>query len=284
MNVITHIRDMQQWSETLRQSGKTISVVPTMGFFHDGHLSLMKKGMEVCDHLVVTLFVNPTQFGPTEDLSSYPANVERDIDLARKQGASAIFIPNKEEMYPETFQTYVELTDLPHHLCGISRPVHFRGVATVVTKLFNIIRPHTAIFGSKDFQQLQIIRRMTEDLNYDIKIIGCPIVREIDGLAMSSRNAYLKPEQRTSALSLSKALNLAEEKIAQATVPDAATLKREMKQFIESHDETQIDYISVCNPETLEEVNGLESTVLIALAVKVGKTRLIDNCVIAQEQ
>ena len=296
MEILKTVSEMQAWSDNIHQKGNQICLVPTMGYFHEGHLSLMEKGKEFCPNIVVSLFVNPTQFGENEDLDSYPANIERDVKLAEEKGVSVVFMPDKKEIYPGRFQTYVELTELPAHLCGLSRPVHFRGVATVVTKLFNIVKPDVAIFGSKDFQQLQIIRRMVKDLNYNIKIVGCPIVREDDGLAMSSRNAYLSPEQRQSALCLSKALEKAEAMIAKGEI-GTDTIKKELENYIKSFPFTKIDYISICDPETLDETgNKIQETrykreeagdkkqILIALAVYVGKTRLIDNRIINPEQ
>lgn len=250
-----------------------------MGYFHEGHLSLMDKGISMCSALVVTIFVNPTQFGENEDLDAYPMDIERDLDLARQRGAKAVFLPDRLEMYPSGYQTYVNIEDLPNHLCGLSRPVHFRGVATVVTKLFNIIRPDVAIFGAKDFQQLQVIRRMNSDLNFGIKIIGAPIVRENDGLAMSSRNAYLKPEHRESALSLSRSCEKARKMIARG-ISDPDEIKKTVRTYIESFPHTTVDYISLCHPETLDEVESIKGSVLFALAVQVGKSRLIDNTLI----
>ena len=283
MEILKTVSEMQAWSENIHQKQNKICLVPTMGYFHEGHLSLMEKGKEFCPDLVVSLFVNPTQFGENEDLDSYPANIERDIKLAEKKGVSVVFMPDKKEIYPDGFQTYVELTKLPGHLCGLSRPVHFRGVATVVTKLFNIVKPDVAIFGSKDFQQLQIIRRMVKDLNYNIKIVGCPIVREDDGLAMSSRNAYLSPEQRQIALCLSKSLEKAEDMILNGE-KITSTVKKELESYIKSFSFTEIDYIGICDPETLDEIGdgdiNTADPLLIAMAVYVGKTRLIDNRII----
>ncbi|MDP3283444.1 MAG: pantoate--beta-alanine ligase, partial [Desulfobacterales bacterium] len=191
---------MQKYSDLVRQEGKTVAFVPTMGFLHEGHLSLMKKGRELADMLVVSIFVNPAQFGPKEDLATYPRNIERDLGLLIKESVDIAFIPDGKEIYPDGYQTYVELNNLPNHLCGLSRPVFFKGVATVVLKLFNIVKPHYAVFGQKDFQQLLIIKQMVKDLNCNIEIIEAPIIREKDGLAMSSRNSYLRPEQRIHAL------------------------------------------------------------------------------------
>ncbi len=285
MEILKTVSEMQAWSDNIHQKGNQICLVPTMGYFHEGHLSLMEKGKEFCPDLVVSLFVNPTQFGENEDLDSYPANIERDVKLAEKKGVSVVFMPDKKEIYPDRFQTYVELTELPGHLCGLSRPVHFRGVATVVTKLFNIVKPDVAIFGSKDFQQLQIIRRMVKDLNYNIKIVGCPIVREDDGLAMSSRNAYLSPEQRQSALCLSKSLEKAENIILNGETITKTVIK-ELESYIKSFPFTEIDYISICDPDTLDEIGDINNAypLLIAMAVYVGKTRLIDNRIINPEQ
>ncbi|MDI6687512.1 MAG: pantoate--beta-alanine ligase, partial [Desulfobacterales bacterium] len=206
IKVITTTTEMQEYSDRMRSLGKTVAFVPTMGFLHEGHLSLIKEGRKLGDNLVVSIFVNPTQFSPGEDFESYPKDFDRDFELLRKESVDVIFYPGKNDLYQDGFQTYVELENLPKHLCGISRPTFFRGVATVVLKLFNIVRPHIAIFGSKDYQQLAVIRRMVKDLNFDIKIVGFPTVREPDGLAMSSRNTYLTPEQRINALSLYKSL------------------------------------------------------------------------------
>jgi len=268
--------DMQKWSKKKKKESKTICLVPTMGYFHQGHLSLMEKGNPLCDELVVSLFVNPTQFGPNEDLDAYPSNIENDLALARKAGVTAVFLPNKKTMYPEKFQTEIKLQHLPKFLCGKSRPIHFAGVATVVTKLFNIVMPDIAIFGQKDYQQLQIIQQLVLDLYFDIKIIAGDIIREKDGLAMSSRNAYLSKPQRSSALSLSRSLNLARELIAGGEKNPVA-IRNRIETFIQSFPETNIEYISFCNPKTLEDIEIIEYQVLLALAVKVGKTRLIDN-------
>ena len=216
MKIIKSVEEMREWSETIRQNKQTIGLVPTMGYLHEGHLSLIRKCRPLVDQLIMSLFVNPTQFGPTEDLETYPRNFERDRKLAEKEGADVIFNPEAPDMYPGGFETYVNLKKLPNHLCGLSRPVFFfSGVATVVTKLFTITRPHVAIFGEKDYQQLQVIRKMAMDLNLGVQIIAGPTVREPDGLAMSSRNEYLTDEQRRGpALSLIRSLRAAEEKVA----------------------------------------------------------------------
>lgn len=267
---------MQAHSDEMRRLGKKIVFVPTMGFLHEGHLSLMREGLRHGDYLVVSIFVNPAQFAPGEDLDSYPRSLERDLDLVEKENAGAVFTPRDSELYPGGFQTYVNLEHLPLHLCGISRPTFFRGVATVVSKLFNIVKPHVAVFGEKDFQQLLIIRRMVRDMNFDIDIVSAPIIREPDGLAMSSRNAYLTKAQRPAALSLYKSLLSAKE-LVQNKIIDAARIIDESKKIINSHMETEIDYINVCDPQTLDDLPVIDRTALMALAVRVGKTRLIDN-------
>lgn len=267
---------MQTHSNLLRHQGKTIAFVPTMGFLHDGHLALIREGRKRADCLMVSIFVNPTQFGPAEDLKTYPRNFSQDLELARKEGVDVVFAPSEKELYPVGFQTFVSLDALPGHLCGISRPHFFRGVATVVTKLFNIVKPHVAIFGQKDFQQLTIIRRMVQDLNFSIEIVGCPTVREADGLAMSSRNSYLSPDQRRHALSLFEALENTQVLLSSG-IDDAGRLIKDASERILSHPQTEIDYIAICDPETLEDITSVNRPALMALAVKIGATRLIDN-------
>ncbi len=274
---------MQAWAMAQKQKSRTISFVPTMGYLHAGHISLLEKGKHLCDELVLSIFVNPTQFGPNEDLDAYPRDIDNDLRLAKAAGVTAVFLPPPEEIYTENYQTRVSLDHLPNFLCGKSRPVHFGGVATVVTKLFNIVMPDKAIFGKKDYQQLQVIRQMTRDLDFSIEIIGGDIVRESDGLAMSSRNAYLTPEQRKSALSLSLAVSLAKQAIAKGETSSLAIVK-EMENLILSFDQTAIDYIEFCHPETLEPMNCIDHQAVLALAVKVGKTRLIDNALIDPSQ
>ncbi|MCP4114503.1 MAG: pantoate--beta-alanine ligase [Desulfobacteraceae bacterium] len=283
MKVIKKVEEMQQWSESVRKRGETVGLVPTMGYFHEGHLSLMETAGQMCDHLVVSLFVNPAQFGENEDLDAYPVDLDRDYKLAEEKGASVVFAPPREEVYPERFQTSVALASLPRHLCGLDRPVHFGGVATVVTKLFNIVGPQVAVFGAKDFQQLQVIRQLVKDLNFNIRIVGNPIVREADGLAMSSRNVYLSTDERASALSLSRSLELAEGLIRDGG-KDAAAIRAKVVELITGFDHTAIDYVAVCDPDTLEDVDSVTAPVLVALAVKVGTTRLIDNRVIDPAQ
>ncbi|MEA3438087.1 MAG: pantoate--beta-alanine ligase [Thermodesulfobacteriota bacterium] len=279
MKVIHKAEEIQKRLERIRSQGKTIVLVPTMGFFHEGHLSLMRKGRELGDYLVISIFVNPSQFGPHEDFESYPRDLERDLQLARKIGVDAVFTPDNMELYPKGFQTYIELEKLPNHLCGLSRPVFFKGIATVVAKLFNIVKPQVAIFGEKDYQQLTVIRRMVRDLNFDIKIVGGPTVREPDGLAMSSRNNYLTPKQRTSALTLYKSLKKAKDLLKNG-VKDAGEIIQAATKLITSLPETKIDYISICDPEYLENIKTIDKPALMALAVNVGKTRLIDNMIL----
>jgi len=241
MEVIKSPSEMQQRASAWRREGKVIAFVPTMGYFHEGHLSLMREGRERGDVLVVSIFVNPTQFGPGEDFDRYPRDMERDLRMAEEVGVDVIFAPTVEEMYPEGYQTYVEVEKVTKYLCGLSRPGHFRGVTTVVTKLFNIVKPHVALFGQKDYQQLITIERMVKDLNMDVEIVGMPTVREEDGLAASSRNVYLSPEERKAALSLYRSLRRAEELFS----------------------------------EGVRESIGERA--LVAVAAKVGTTRLIDN-------
>jgi len=283
MDILKTTARMREWSKTRKKKSKTICFVPTMGYLHKGHISLMEIGKPLGDELVVSIFVNPAQFGPNEDLDSYPSDIENDLALAEKAGVTAVFLPNKENIYPENFQTEIKLGYLPDFLCGKYRSVHFAGVATVVTKLFNIVMPDIAVFGQKDYQQLQIIRQLTLDLDFDIKIMAGDIIREKDGLAMSSRNAYLSQPQRASALSLSKSLNLARDLVAKGE-KNSVIIKNELETFICTFPETDIEYISFCDPKTLEEIDIIENQILLALAVKLGKTRLIDNTLIDPSQ
>jgi pantoate--beta-alanine ligase len=270
---------MTREANRLLRSGKQVVFVPTMGFFHQGHLALMRTGRKYGDTIVVSIFVNPTQFGPSEDFQTYPRDLDRDIRMAGSVGVDVLFIPESGDMYTVDHETYVEQDRLPRDLCGLTRPRHFRGVATVVTKLFNIVRPQTAMFGEKDYQQLTVIRRLVKDLNMDIRIVGVETVREDDGLAMSSRNAYLSAEERRSALALSQSLQLAQKRVAEGT-KDAKTLVEEVSSFIGSFPYTKIDYVAFRDPETLEEMYTVNDRSLLALAVWVGKTRLIDNTIL----
>lgn len=276
IHIFRTVSQMRRFSTDLRRSGKTIALVPTMGFLHQGHLSLMEKGRSLSDRLVVSIFVNPTQFGPNEDLAAYPKDEARDLGMTRKAGVDAVFIPDVQQIYPSGYQTVVSLKFLPGHLCGLSRPGHFDGVATVITKLLGIVRSHTAVFGEKDFQQLAIIRQMVKDLDMGIDIVGAPIVREADGLAMSSRNMYLTSDQRQQASCLYQAL-IASRQMVKNGETRAEAITRSAAAKISAVPETTIDYIAICDPQTLEDVAVVSGPVLMAMAVKVGKPRLIDN-------
>ncbi len=278
MKIIRDPQQMTAWSKEQTVAGKMIGFVPTMGFFHEGHLALMRRAGELADQVVVSLFVNPTQFGPQEDLAAYPRDFARDQELAASVGVDVIFAPEPEDMYPPGCNTTVtvgeELTD---RLCGAFRPGHFAGVATVVSKLFNIVRPDLAVFGEKDFQQLAVIRRMTEDLNLGVEIIAYPIIREQDGLAMSSRNTYLQEAEREAALSLSRALAMARTMVADGE-RDAEKLTASLERFILSFSGTELDYISFVDQSTLQPIAEVTEGTVLALAVKInGKVRLIDN-------
>jgi pantoate--beta-alanine ligase len=279
MRIIEAAGEMQQQAEIWRREGKKIAFAPTMGFLHEGHLSLMRHAREVGDAVVASIFVNPTQFGPGEDLSRYPIDVDRDRRLLEEAGVDALFLPRSEEMYPPGYQTYVEVSEASLPLCGKSRPGHFRGVATVVAKLFHIVKPHVAIFGEKDYQQLVIIRRMAQDLNMDVQVIGRPIVRESDGLAMSSRNTYLTPDQRKEALRLSRAIREAQALILAGEKRGDAILSR-VREILSNGEEVRIDYVELREPWTLEEAIRVNGPTLLAIAAYVGATRLIDNCIL----
>lgn len=270
---------MRQTAENLRAQGNTIAFVPTMGYLHEGHLSLMRKGRELADILVASIFVNPAQFAPGEDYEAYPRDPERDAALAEQTGVDILFTPDKNELYPEGYETYITQTHLPGYLCGKSRPTHFTGVMTIVAKLFHIADPDYAIFGQKDYQQLAIIRKMTRDLDFNIEIVGGPIVRESDGLAMSSRNKYLSPSQRTSALQLYRSLQEVQ-KVLDSGETKAAVLIETAGNIIAAAPETAIDYIAVCDPDTLADKKIIDRPALMALAVRVGQTRLIDNTIL----
>lgn len=279
IKVIETTEQMQRAADRLRQDGKRIAFVPTMGFLHAGHLSLMRLGRQAADVLVASIFVNPAQFGPNEDFETYPRDYDRDLDLCRSQKVDIVFAPDRESFYGRAYQTYVRLDRLPDHLCGLSRPVFFTGVATVVTKLFHIVKPHVAVFGQKDFQQLLVIRQMVRDLNFDTEIIAGPTVREADGLAMSSRNNYLTEDQRPAALSLYNALNVAQQMVASG-ITDPSRIRARAEAVITKYPEAEIDYLSLCDPETLNDIDHIAGPVLMALAVKVAGTRLIDNMVL----
>lgn len=279
VEIIETVRAMQARSEEWRAAGETVALVPTMGAFHEAHLNLMWEGRRRADRLVVSLFVNPTQFGPGEDYEAYPRNLEADLKATEDIGLDVLYHPSAEEMYPEGYASYVEVEGLTDTLCGPSRPGHFRGVATVVAKLFTAVKPHVAIFGEKDFQQLAVIRRMVADLHLEIEIVGMPIVREADGLAMSSRNLYLSAEERRTALGLSSSLVIARQMILDGE-RDVQTIEEKLRSHIEAAGPCTIDYVAVADQETMALKETIDGPLLIALAVRVGPARLIDNTVI----
>jgi pantoate--beta-alanine ligase len=280
METISNIKEMQTRCLNVRAAGQTIAFVPTMGFLHEGHLSLLHEGRKRGDLLVLSIFVNPTQFGQGEDLDSYPRDFDRDERLARECGVDLIFYPDAESIYPPGYESYVSVEGpLTTSLEGACRPTHFRGVTTVVAKLFNIVLPHVALFGRKDFQQLAVIRRMTADLNLPVEIVGMPIVRETDGLAMSSRNVYLNNGEREESLALVGTLRRAAE-MARDGVLAAEKILSSAHQWLNAEDSLSIDYVKICNAQTLEEVDMVDHDSVMLLAVKVGKTRLIDNCIL----
>jgi pantoate--beta-alanine ligase len=273
---------MQKLAIEARKSGKTIALVPTMGYLHPGHASLLHEGRRRADLLVLSIFVNPTQFGVGEDFDKYPRDMERDSEIARAAGVDYIFSPRPEDMYPPGYQTWVDVEKLTRPLCGASRPGHFRGVTTVVTKLFGIVQPDVALFGRKDYQQLAVIRRMRNDLNLPVEIIGMPIIREADGLAMSSRNAYLSADDRQRALCLSRALQAARTAYRGGET-DTVRLAAIARGEIDAVATARIDYLEFRDGMTLEEKRTADDATLLALAVKIGPTRLIDNCVLGED-
>lgn len=260
-----------------RSNGETVGLVPTMGYLHAGHQSLIKKSVEQNDHTVVSVFVNPIQFGPNEDLEAYPRDLDRDAELCETTGAELIFNPEPEEMYKDGFVSFVDMNGLTNHLCGLSRPVHFRGVCTVCTKLFMIVGPDRAYFGQKDAQQLAVIKRMVKDLNMPLEIVGCPIVREEDGLAMSSRNTYMNADERKAALILSKSIKLGQ-KLIEDGERSAEVVRTKMTELLQSEPMADVEYVNVVNNLTMEDIETVEGEILVAIAVKINnKVRLIDN-------
>jgi len=278
MKTVRTIKEMKDLSSQARGTRKTIAFVPTMGFFHEGHLSLMREGRRRGDLLVVSLFVNPTQFGPHEDFKNYPRDFESDSKMAKEVGTDILFAPEAGEMYPPDHQTFVRVEKVTGNLCGRSRPAHFQGVTTVVLMLFEIIEPHVAIFGEKDYQQLVTVQQMVRDLHMGVEVIGMPTVREADGLAMSSRNTYLLPEERKAALSLYRSLQKAKE-LLQKGEQKADRILQEVKGILQSEPLVRIDYAQICDAQTLQDVDRIEGDVVVALAAYLGKTRLIDNLV-----
>lgn len=281
MRIISSVKEMQETADTLRMEGRRIGFVPTMGYLHEGHLALVRKARELADVVVVSIFVNPIQFGPKEDLSRYPRDFERDSGLLDQEKTDIIFFPDVPEMYPEGYSTYVEVRELGDHLCGLRREGHFLGVATVVAKLFNAVKPHFAVFGQKDYQQLKIIQKMAKDLNMDLEVIGLPTVREEGGLAMSSRNTYLSRDEREKALLIHASMQRVEE-MFRGGEKETAALKDEARKILGSRDGIDIEYINICETETLNDLERIDKSALFAVALRVGKTRLIDNTLLTE--
>lgn len=278
MKIVSTVEEVRKQIKEWKMKGQSIGFVPTMGYLHEGHKSLIDCARKENDRVVVSIFVNPMQFGPTEDLADYPRDLEHDAQICESAGADLIFHPEPEEMYDDGFCSFVDMSVLTEGLCGKTRPVHFRGVCTVVTKLFNIVTPDRAYFGQKDGQQLAVIRRMVRDLNMDIQIVGCPIIREEDGLAKSSRNTYLSPEERKAALILSQAVRLGAE--LAKTEKDAKKVVLAMKDKIQTEPLARIDYVEAVDALSMQPVKTLEGGCMLAMAVYIGKTRLIDNVLV----
>jgi pantoate--beta-alanine ligase len=276
MRIVAAPDEMRRMVNELRSQGKSVGLVPTMGCFHEGHLSLMRAAREECDYVVVSLFVNPTQFGPEEDFEDYPRDLSRDAQMAEEVGVDCIFHPRAEEMYPQPYLTYVNVEDITETLCGADRPGHFQGVTTIVAKLLNVVPAHRAYFGLKDAQQALVIRKMVEDLDFDMEIVVCPTVREEDGLAKSSRNMYLEPEEREAASVLYRSLQLAGRLVSEGE-RDAGRILEEMKKLYSEEPLVEPEYIEAVDYRLLEPVDRLQGEVLIAVAARVGKARLIDN-------
>lgn len=278
MKIVGTVKEVREQVKEWKKQGLSVGFVPTMGYLHEGHKSLMDAARKGNDKVVVSIFVNPMQFGPTEDLATYPRDLDHDAALCESAGVDLIFHPEAEEMYEKDFCSFVDMTGLTEGLCGKTRPIHFRGVCTVVNKLFNIVTPDHVYFGQKDGQQLAVIKRMVRDLNMDIEIVGCPIVREEDGLAKSSRNTYLSSEERKAALILSKTVALGKE--LAKTEKDANKVVEAMKKNIETEPLAKIDYVEAVDALSMAPVEKLEGTCMLAMAVYIGKTRLIDNTLI----
>ncbi|MDD5953538.1 MAG: pantoate--beta-alanine ligase [Oscillospiraceae bacterium] len=276
MELVTTVQQVRQQVKAWRKEGLTVGLVPTMGFLHEGHQSLIARAAKENDRVVVSVFVNPIQFGPNEDFAQYPRDLEQDSALCEATGASLLFHPEPEEMYPEHFSTHVDVDGVTENLCGARRPGHFRGVCTVVSKLFHIVAPDRAYFGEKDAQQLAVIRRMVRDLNFDIEIVGCPIVREADGLAKSSRNTYLSPQERRAALVLNRALTAGRTAMERGERRAQAILSI-IRDELDEEERANVDYVKMVDSVTMEDVETAQRDVLVAIAVYIGKTRLIDN-------
>ncbi|MBO8136988.1 MAG: pantoate--beta-alanine ligase [Desulfotomaculum sp.] len=284
MRIIKNVKEMKEFTARAKESGKIVGLVPTMGYFHQGHLALMEKAVQQCDVVITSVYVNPLQFGPKEDFASYPRDLQRDAAMAEEVGVDAIFSPADGEMYPEGFDTTVSVGEsLTNKLCGLKRPGHFTGVATVVTKLFNIVKPDKAYFGLKDAQQVLVIKRMVEDLNMDVEIIPVPIVRESDGLAMSSRNVYLTSEQRKAAVVLYQSLKLAEQQVKKGHI-DAVEICRQVKEKINNEPLAELDYVEIYSYPDLKFIDKIEGRALLAVAVKFGRARLIDNIILEAQK
>jgi len=277
MKLLSNILETQQWCINCKKNGQKIGLVPTMGYLHEGHLTLVREARKACDAVIVSIFVNPMQFGVGEDFEEYPRNLQRDSELLQKEGVDAIFAPQAGDMYPAGYNTFVEVYgEITKKMCGASRPGHFKGVTTVVSKLFNICQPDVAYFGQKDAQQVMIIEKMVRELNFPVTSVRVPIVREPDGLALSSRNVYLNNEQRKYALILNKSLQAAKQEIENGQ-RDAEVIKQKIKANIEECPQADIDYIEISDACNLKGIELIKGQVLIALAVKIGNTRLIDN-------
>lgn len=283
MKLVKTIKEVREEVKQWKKEGKTIGFVPTMGYLHDGHMSLVDKSVSQNDRTVVSVFVNPTQFGPGEDLESYPRDIEHDAKLCEEHGAALVFNPEPEEMYDEMFCTYVEMSGLTEELCAKTRPTHFRGVCTVVSKLFNIVTPDRAYFGEKDAQQLAVIRRMVKDLSMDIEIVGCPIVREEDGLAKSSRNTYLNEKERAAATVLSRSLRIGK-RLVECGERSCGAVEAAIRAEVEREPLAKVDYVKIVDAETMKPVKKIDRPVLVAEAVYIGKTRLIDNFSFTEEK
>ncbi|MBI5888511.1 MAG: pantoate--beta-alanine ligase [Deltaproteobacteria bacterium] len=280
MQIIKDIDEMTACGETARAKGETVVLVPTMGFLHAGHVKLIETGKRQGSLLVLSIFVNPAQFGPKEDFNAYPRDIERDLKTAKEAGVDVVFIPDAAGMYRQGSRTFVTVEGLSERLCGRARPGHFKGVATVVLKLFNIVRPHKAVFGKKDFQQFVIIKRLAEDLNAGVEIVGVDTVREEDGLALSSRNTYLSPEERRAACAIPRALQAARQ-AAECGQRQSLAIIEKVREIIAKERVIAIEYVEICDPMTLEDVRRVEKEALLAVAARVGRTRLIDNTLIA---
>jgi len=279
MKVIKKSKELQTLIEREKKKGKIIGLVPTMGYLHSGHISLIKRAKKDCGIVVVSIYVNPTQFGPGEDYQRYPRDLERDKKLAKEAGTDILFVPSDEEIYPDSFHTYIQVEELSKRLCGVSRPIHFRGVATIVAKLFNIVKPTKAYFGWKDAQQLIILKKMVKDLNMDVEVVGLPTVREKDGLAISSRNKYLSKQERKIAPILYQALVKAK-KMVNSGENNSARVLQQAKDLIKKKKGVKIDYLKAINLIDLKDAKKIKKNTLIAIAAWIGKTRLIDNVII----